>query len=121
RYLVADRPAVWLSAVAGLVPLVLFGAFVVCAFRRFSNRGGGAMQSFGQARARVADGAQSGITFLDVAGVDEPLQELQEVVGFLKEPAKFAALGARIPRGVLLVGPRGTGKTLQARAVAGEA
>lgn len=120
-YTVADPPAVWLSALAGLVPLVLFVAFVLFAFRRFSNRGGNPMQSFGQTRARVADGAQSGITFLDVAGVDEPLQELQEVVEFLKEPAKFAALGARIPRGVLLVGPPGTGKTLLARAVAGEA
>jgi cell division protease FtsH len=91
------------------------------AMRRFANRGTNPMQSFGQSQARQSDGAQSGITFLDVAGVDEPRQELQEVVEFLKEPAKFAELGARIPRGVLLVGPPGTGKTLLARAVAGEA
>ena len=79
------------------------------------------MQSFMETKARVADGTQSGITFADVAGVDEPVQELQEVVEFLKEPQKFAALGARIPHGVLLVGSPGTGKTLLARAVAGEA
>src|SRR5207237_3077542 len=90
-------------------------------WRRFGNRGGNPMQSFGQTQARVADGASSGVTFLDIAGVDEPLQELQEVVEFLKEPEKFVSLGARIPRGVLLVGPPGTGKTLLARAVAGEA
>jgi cell division protease FtsH len=79
------------------------------------------MDSFAKTSARVPDGAQSGVTFGDVAGVDEPLQELQEVVEFLREPQKFAELGARIPRGVLLVGPPGTGKTLLARAVAGEA
>jgi cell division protease FtsH len=79
------------------------------------------MQSFGQTQARIADGAHSTITFADVAGIEEPLQELHEVVEFLKEPHKFAALGARIPHGVLLVGPPGTGKTLLARAVAGEA
>jgi cell division protease FtsH len=75
----------------------------------------------GKTSARVPDGAQSGGSFVDVAAVDEPLQELQEVVEFLREPQKFVALGARIPRGVLLVGPPGTGKTLLARAVAGEA
>jgi cell division protease FtsH len=121
RYTVADPPSFWIDALAGVVPLVLFGALVVFAWRRMGNRNGNPFQSFGQSRARVADGAQSGITFVDVAGVDEPRQELQEVVEFLKEPQKFAALGARIPRGVLLVGPPGTGKTLLARAVAGEA
>ena len=79
------------------------------------------MQSFMQTHARVTGGAESTVRFVDVAGVDEPLQELQEVVEFLREPQKFAALGARIPHGVLLVGAPGTGKTLLARAVAGEA
>jgi cell division protease FtsH len=120
-FIVADPPSFWFDALFSLLPLVLFVAFAVFAFRRFGNRGGNPMQSFGQTQARLADGAESGITFLDVAGVDEPLQELQEVVEFLKEPEKFAQLGARIPRGVLLVGPPGTGKTLLARAVAGEA
>jgi cell division protease FtsH len=120
-YTVTDPPPFWLSAAFGLLPLVLFIAIGVVVMRRFANRGTNPMQSFRQSQARLADGAQSQITFLDVAGVDEPLQELQEVVEFLKEPAKFAELGARIPRGVLLVGPPGTGKTLLARAVAGEA
>src|SRR5579864_5789517 len=120
-YIVADPPPFWLGAAFSLLPLVLLITVAVVAMRRFGNRGSNPLQSFGHSQARLSDGAQSGITFLDVAGVDEPRQELQEVVEFLKEPEKFAELGARIPRGVLLVGPPGTGKTLLARAVAGEA
>ena len=119
-YTVADPPPFWLGPVAGVLPLVVCVGLALFAMRRFANRGN-QMQSFGQAQAKVADSAHSGTTFLDVAGVDEPLEELREVVEFLKESQKFAALGARIPRGVLLVGPPGTGKTLLARAVAGEA
>ena len=77
--------------------------------------------SFGKSRARLFTGNKPTVTFADVAGVDEAKEELAEVVEFLKYPDKFAALGARIPRGVLLVGPPGTGKTLLSRAVAGEA
>jgi cell division protease FtsH len=77
--------------------------------------------SFGRSRARRVVGTQTGITFADVAGVDEAKEELQEVVEFLRTPEKFAALGARTPRGILLLGPPGTGKTLIAKAVAGEA
>jgi cell division protease FtsH len=120
-YTVADPPALWIGTLVSVAPIVLFAAFMLFAWRRLAGRGGNPMQSFGQTKARVADGTQPGITFQDVAGVDEPRQELQEVVEFLKEPQKFTALGARIPRGVLLVGPPGTGKTLLARAVAGEA
>jgi cell division protease FtsH len=119
KYTVADPPSAWIGLVALLGPVVLFAAIMIFAWRRM--RGGGSpMQSFRQSGARVTQGDRPTITFSDVAGVEEPLQELQEVVEFLKEPQKFAALGARIPRGVLLVGPPGTGKTLLARAVAGE-
>jgi cell division protease FtsH len=120
-YSVSEPPPSWLGILLGIGPLVLFGVLMVFLFRRFSSRSGNPMQSFSETQARVADGTPSKITFADVAGIDEPQQELQEVVEFLKEPQKFAALGARIPHGVLLVGPPGTGKTLLARAVAGEA
>jgi cell division protease FtsH len=121
RYTVDEPPSAWLGALATLIPLVLFGGLMLMFLRRLGGRGANPMQAFGQTRARMPSGTQSGVTFSDVAGVDEPLQELQEVVEFLREPQKFAELGARIPRGVLLVGPPGTGKTLLARAVAGEA
>jgi cell division protease FtsH len=120
RYTVADPPAGWVGMVALFGPLLLFGAVMIFAWRRMRGSGGNPMQSFGRSGARVIQGDRPTITFLSVAGVEEPQQELQEVVEFLKEPQKFAALGARIPRGVLLVGPPGTGKTLLARAVAGE-
>ena len=77
--------------------------------------------NFGKSRARMFSSSRLSVTFLDVAGVEEAKEELKEVVEFLKYPEKFAALGARIPKGVLLVGPPGTGKTLLAKAVAGEA
>jgi len=120
-YSVPDRPAPIFELLLTFGPLIFFGALMLIVWRRMSNRGGNPMLSFGRSQARVQQNSQTPITFLDVAGVDEPRQELQEVVEFLKEPQKFVALGARIPRGVLLVGPPGTGKTLLARAVAGEA
>ena len=119
-YTVADPPGPWMGLLLGVGPLALFGALMLFAWRRLGDRGGNPMVSFGRSLARATRDDQSAITFVDVAGVDEPRQELQEIVEFLKEPQKFAALGARIPRGVLLVGPPGTGKTLLARAVAGE-
>ncbi len=102
------------------LPLVFIGATLFFFLRR-SQGGGNPVMSYGKSGARTYASDQPTITFADVAGVDEAKQELQEVVEFLKEPDKFTALGARIPRGVLLVGPPGTGKTLMARAVAGEA
>jgi cell division protease FtsH len=119
-YSVSEPPPSWLGDLVGLVPLIVFGAVLLFLLRRTGGAGNPAM-SFGKSPARVGNADRAVVTFRDVAGVDESQQELQEVVEFLKFPEKFAALGARIPRGVLLVGPPGTGKTLLARAVAGEA
>jgi len=111
----------WLGIlISALLPVLLIGAFLYFMFRQAQGTNNQAM-SFGKSRARMFLGNKTVVTFSDVAGVDEAKTELQEVVEFLKYPEKFNSLGARIPRGVLLVGPPGTGKTLLARAVAGEA
>ncbi|MGD0353179.1 MAG: ATP-dependent zinc metalloprotease FtsH [Dehalococcoidia bacterium] len=110
----------WGGVLISFVPLLLFGALLFFLFR--SARGANTQAfNFAKSRARLASNNKSTITFADVAGVDEAKGELQEIVEFLKSPQKFLALGARIPRGVLLVGPPGCGKTLIAKAVAGEA
>ena len=105
-----------------IFPILLIAALFFL-FRRSSNMPGGPGQamSFGKSRARFQMEAQTGVMFDDVAGIDEAKEELQEVVTFLKQPERFTAVGARIPKGVLLVGPPGTGKTLLAKAIAGEA
>ncbi|RMH67720.1 MAG: ATP-dependent zinc metalloprotease FtsH [Cyanobacteria bacterium J003] len=105
-----------------LFPILLLGGLFFL-FRRSSNVPGGPGQAmnFGKSRARFQMEAKTGVMFDDVAGVDEAKEELQEVVTFLKKPEKFTAVGARIPKGVLLVGPPGTGKTMLAKAIAGEA
>ncbi len=102
------------------LPLILFGGILIFMMRQAQGSNSQAM-SFGRSRARMFTGQTPTVTFLDVAGQDEAKQELAEIVEFLKFPEKFAALGARIPHGVLLVGSPGTGKTLLARAVSGEA
>lgn len=110
----------WLGLLLNLLPFLLFGLFLLLIMRQAQGSNSQAM-SFGKSRARLFTGSKVTVTFTDVAGVDEAKEELAEVVEFLKYPEKFAALGARIPKGVLLVGPPGTGKTLLSRAVAGEA
>jgi len=110
----------WGGILISFLPLIIIGALILFMLRQAQGGSSQAM-SFGKSKARMVTGDKPTVTFGDVAGVDEAKQELQEIVEFLKFPEKFIALGARIPRGVLLVGPPGTGKTLMARAVAGEA
>ncbi len=110
----------WLALVLNLLPLLLIAGLFLFLFRQ-GQSGNNQALSFGKSKARLFTGDTPTITFDDVAGAEEAKEELKEVVEFLKEPQKFAALGARIPKGVLLVGPPGTGKTLMAKAVSGEA
>src|SRR6476469_604494 len=111
----------WLGLLlTAVLPLLIIGGFIFFMMRQAQGTNNQAL-SFGKSRARMFLGNKTVVTFADVAGVDEAKTELQEVVEFLTYPEKFNSLGARIPRGVLLVGPPGTGKTLMARAVAGEA
>ena len=113
--------SIWYSMLPYLVIIVIMGAFWFFMMNRQGGGGGGAM-NFGKSRAKMANpNDQKKVTFRDVAGADEEKADLEEIVDFLKEPKKYMALGARIPKGVLLVGPPGTGKTLIAKAVAGEA
>ncbi len=109
-----------LSSLIYIVPFIFVAGAIYLLFRQAQGSNNAAM-SFGKSRARMFTGDHPTVTFEDVAGVDESKEELREVVEFLREPQKFIALGARIPKGVLLVGPPGTGKTLLAKAVSGEA
>ena len=110
----------WVNILGALLPLLLIGGFFFFIFRQAQGAGNQAL-SFGKSKARVFTGENPTVTFDDVAGVDEAKHELSEVVEFLREPEKFISLGARIPKGVLMVGPPGSGKTLMAKAVSGEA
>ncbi|MGB3702471.1 MAG: ATP-dependent zinc metalloprotease FtsH [Anaerolineales bacterium] len=116
-------PSAWLGIATALgyfIPFVLLAGVFWFVFRQAQGSNNAAM-SFGKSKARMFSGDHPAVTFEDVAGIEESKEELAEVVEFLREPEKFIALGARIPKGVLLVGPPGTGKTLLAKAVSGEA
>ncbi|MGB9681731.1 MAG: ATP-dependent zinc metalloprotease FtsH [bacterium] len=114
------QPSWWIGLISPLITVVLIGLLWYFMFRQAQGANNQAM-SFGRSRARLASESRVKVTFDDVAGVDEAKEELKEVVEFLKNPKKFQVVGAKIPKGVLLVGPPGSGKTLLARAVAGEA
>ncbi|MBD2624280.1 ATP-dependent zinc metalloprotease FtsH [Microcystis flos-aquae FACHB-1344] len=109
-----------INVLTNLLVIIIVLGLLVFIIRRSANASGQAM-NFGKSRARFQMEAKTGIEFNDVAGVDEAKEDLQEVVTFLKQPEKFTAIGAKIPKGVLLIGPPGTGKTLLAKAIAGEA
>ncbi len=114
----------WVTTLLGwVIPTLLFFGIWAFVFRRFAAKQGGfgGLMQIGKSKAKIYVETDTKVTFEDVAGVDEAKEELQEVVNFLKEPKQYGRLGARVPKGVLLVGPPGTGKTLLARAVAGEA
>jgi len=116
-------PSAWLGIITALgyiLPFIILGGVFFFIFRQAQGSNNAAM-SFGKSRARMFTGDHPTVSFDDVAGADESKEELKEVVEFLREPQKFIQLGARIPKGVLLVGPPGTGKTLIAKAVSGEA
>ena len=109
----------WLTIIVNVVPFLIFGVLIYMMFAKLGNNGKGSFD-FGKSRAKLSeDGGTK--TFKDVAGLKEEKEEVQELIDFLKNPKKFTKMGARIPKGVLLVGPPGTGKTLLAKAVAGEA
>jgi cell division protease FtsH len=110
----------WLAILGSFLPFVLLAVLFIFLMRQAQGTNNQAL-SFGKSRARMFTGEKPTVTFEDVAGVDEAKQELAEVVEFLREPQKFISLGARIPKGVVLMGPPGTGKTLLAKAVSGEA
>lgn len=116
----SDSNSIWAFLLQSLLPLLLLGLFLMWMLRSAQGQGNQAM-SFGKSKARLYGNEKDKVVFKDIAGSDEAKQDLQEVVEFLKFPKKFESVGAKIPKGVLLVGPPGTGKTMLARAVAGEA
>lgn len=115
-----EQPSWWMSLLSSLLPILILVAVWFWIMNQ-TQGGGGRVMSFGKSRAKMSGEGQVHVNFSDVAGEDEAKEELSEVVDFLKNPGRYTAIGAKIPKGVLLVGPPGTGKTLLAKAVAGEA
>ena len=124
RYTLKDvtRDSVWITTILPFgICLVIIIVIMMMTNRQAGGGGGAKMMNFGKSRAKLMNGTQNSVTFKDVAGLQEEKEELEEIVDFLKNPVKYTELGARIPKGVILTGPPGTGKRLLAKAVAGEA
>ncbi|HEX8300860.1 ATP-dependent zinc metalloprotease FtsH [Sphingomonas sp.] len=116
-----EAPSIWLYMLYNSLPFLLFLGIAFFVLRQMQKNSGSGAMGFGKSRAKLLTQREGKVTFDDVAGIDEAREELQEIVEFLKDPTKFARLGGKIPKGALLVGSPGTGKTLLARAIAGEA
>ena len=116
-----EQSSIWLYMLYNSLPFLLMIGIAFFVMRQMQKNAGSGAMGFGKSRARMLTQKEGKVTFADVAGIDEAREELEEIVEYLKDPGKFARLGGKIPKGALLVGSPGTGKTLLARAIAGEA
>ncbi len=116
-----EQSSFWMIMLINSLPFIIILGISFFVMRQMQKNAGGGAMGFGKSRAKMLTQKEGRVTFADVAGIDEAREELQEIVEFLRDPGKFARLGGKIPKGALLVGSPGTGKTLLARAIAGEA